>query len=298
MARLMTTDRGLALLQSDGLSVELLDLSEPDIGAALENGLTLHQIASAPVRERVPLSAVRVLPPVLRPSKIWALGLAYASHVGEMGRQQDGEPYFFLKAPSSLAGAGDPIILPRVAPDHVDYEGEVALVIGRRASHITETEAWSYVAGVTILNDVSARDVQQGMHVPGARANTSMGKSFDTFTPCGPCVATLDEFESPDDIELTTFVNGEQRQHSRTNSLIWPVPYLVAFLSDRTTLMPGDIISTGTPAGVGHAEKRYLKAGDTVTIRVRGIGELTNRVGAPEAGSREPVGVDRGRMPR
>jgi 2-keto-4-pentenoate hydratase/2-oxohepta-3-ene-1,7-dioic acid hydratase in catechol pathway len=215
-----------------------------------------------------------------------------------MGRQPDGEPYFFLKAPSSLNGAGQPIILPRVAPDHVDYEGEVALVIGRRASHVAEDEAWSYVAGVTILNDVSARDVQQGQHVPGARANTSMGKSFDTFTPCGPCVATLDEFESPDDIELTTFVNGEQRQHSRTSSLIWPVAYLLSFLSERTTLMPGDIISTGTPAGVGHAEERYLKPGDTITIHVTGVGELTNIVAAPEAGSRKAVGADRGRIQR
>jgi 2-keto-4-pentenoate hydratase/2-oxohepta-3-ene-1,7-dioic acid hydratase in catechol pathway len=195
-----------------------------------------------------------------------------------MGRQRDAEPYFFLKAPSSLTGHGQPIVLPRVAPDHVDYEGEVALVIGRRASHVPLDQAWSYVAGVTILNDVSARDVQQGQHVPGARANTSMGKSFDTFTPSGPCVATLDEFDNPDDIELTTWVNGEQRQHSRTSTLIWPVAYLVSFLSARTTLMPGDIVSTGTPAGVGHAEQRYLKDGDTVTIRVTGVGELTNTV--------------------
>jgi 2-keto-4-pentenoate hydratase/2-oxohepta-3-ene-1,7-dioic acid hydratase in catechol pathway len=278
MARLMTTDRGLARLEDDGDRIALLDLSETDLGAALEKGRTLLELASAPVRERVPLNTVCVLPPVLRPTKIWALGLAYASHVGEMGRQQDAEPYFFLKAPSSLTGAGQPIVLPRVAPDHVDYEGEVALVIGRRASSIAEDKAWSYVAGVTILNDVSARDVQQGQHVQGARANTSMGKSFDTFTPCGPCVASLDAFENPDDIELTTLVNGEQRQHSRTNSLIWPVSFLLMFLSQRTTLMPGDIISTGTPAGVGHAEQRYLKAGDTVTIRVTGVGELTNTV--------------------
>jgi 2-keto-4-pentenoate hydratase/2-oxohepta-3-ene-1,7-dioic acid hydratase in catechol pathway len=281
MARLTTTDHGLGLVEGNGERgehVALLDVSYADIGAALESGLTLSEIASSPVRERVALSAVRVLPPVLRPSKIWALGLAYSSHVGEMGRHQDAEPYFFLKAPSSLTGAGQPIVLPHVAPDHVDYEGEVALVIGRRASHVAEDQAWSYVAGVTILNDVSARDVQQGQHVAGARANTSMAKSFDTFTPLGPCVATLDEFDSPDDIELTTMVNGEQRQHSRTSSLIWPVGYLLSFLSDRTTLMPGDIISTGTPAGVGHAEQRYLKPGDTVTIRVAGVGELTNTV--------------------
>jgi 2-keto-4-pentenoate hydratase/2-oxohepta-3-ene-1,7-dioic acid hydratase in catechol pathway len=278
MARLMTTDRGLARVDGDGESVTLLGLPARDLGEALRGGMTLPEIAAAPTGERLPLKQVRVLPPVERPSKIWALGLAYASHVGEMGRQQDAEPFFFLKAPSSLLGAGQPIVLPRLAPEHVDYEGEVALVIGRRASGVAAREAWSYVAGITIVNDVSARDVQQGKHVQGARPNTSMAKSFDTFTPCGPCVATLDEFPNPDDIELTTIVSGVQRQHSRTTTLIWPVGELLSFLSARTTLEPGDIISTGTPAGVGHAEGRYLAPGDSITIRVTGVGELTNSV--------------------
>src|SRR5690242_16820092 len=128
MARLTTTDHGVALVEGNAEHVALLDVAYADIGAALEGGRTLSEIASSPVRERLPAGAVRVLPPVLRPSKIWALGLAYSSHVGEMGRHQDAEPYFFLKAPSSLTGAGQPIVLPHVAPDHVDYEGEVALV--------------------------------------------------------------------------------------------------------------------------------------------------------------------------
>jgi 2-keto-4-pentenoate hydratase/2-oxohepta-3-ene-1,7-dioic acid hydratase in catechol pathway len=281
MARLMTTDQGVALLDPDGEHLTLLKLPTPDLGAALESGMSMHEVAAAPPGARLHLSGVRILPPVLRPSKIWALGLAYASHVGEMGRQQDAEPYFFLKAPSSLLGAGQSIILPPVAPNHVDYEGEVAFLIGRRASHIAPEQAWACVAGVTILNDVSARDVQQGQHVQGARPNTSMAKSFDTFTPCGPCVTSLDEFAALDDIELTTIVNGEQRQHSRTSTLIWPVNYLLSFLSARTTLMPGDIVSTGTPAGVGHAEGRYLGPGDSITIRVSGVGELTNSVVGP-----------------
>jgi 2-keto-4-pentenoate hydratase/2-oxohepta-3-ene-1,7-dioic acid hydratase in catechol pathway len=283
MPRLLTTDLGLALLDSDSEHLTLLDLAVPDLGTALGSGLSVTDLTAASAKRRLPLSQVQLQPPVPHPSKIWALGLAYASHVGEMGRHQDAEPYFFLKAPSSLIGTGQPIILPSVAPDHVDYEGEVAFVIGRRASRIAADEtAWSYVAGVTILNDVSARDVQQGQHVPGARPNTSMAKSFDTFTPCGPCLATLDEFANPDDIELTTLVNGEPRQHSRTSSLIWPVSYLLSFLSARTTLMPGDIVSTGTPAGVGHAEGRYLSPGDSITIRVAGVGELTNVVTGPQ----------------
>jgi 2-keto-4-pentenoate hydratase/2-oxohepta-3-ene-1,7-dioic acid hydratase in catechol pathway len=274
----MTTDQGLALVDADGEHVTLLASPHRDLGAALESGVALEDIAAAPPRETLPLSRVRVLPPVARPNKIWALGLAYASHVGEMGRQQDAEPFFFLKAPSSLLGAGQPIRLPRLAPDRVDYEGEVALIIGRRVSHLRAEQAWACVAGVTIVNDVSARDVQSGQHVPGARANTSMAKSFDTFTPCGPCVATLDEFASVDDIELTTLVNGQERQHSRTSTLIWPVAELLSFLSARTTLEPGDIVSTGTPAGVGHAGGRYLRAGDSITIRITGVGELTNSV--------------------
>jgi 2-keto-4-pentenoate hydratase/2-oxohepta-3-ene-1,7-dioic acid hydratase in catechol pathway len=288
MPRLMTTDLGLALVDGEGDTVTLLSSPTRDVGAALEAGVTLEELAAPPHRETVPIAQVRILPPVLRPTKIWALGLAYASHVGEMGRQQDAEPYFFLKAPSSLLGSRQPIVLPGVAPNHVDYEGEVALVIGRRAMRISEAEASSYVAGVTILNDVSARDVQQGVHVAGARANTSMGKSFDTFSPCGPCVATLDEFPSPDDIELTTWVNGQQRQHSRTSSLIWPVASLLSFLSARTTLMPGDIVSTGTPSGVGHAEGRFLQPGDSITIRVTGVGDLTNIVVSADTLAEDP----------
>src|SRR5579871_3708263 len=142
MARLMTTDQGVALVSADGQSVALLALDARDLGDALERGMRLEDVAASPVRETLPLSRVRVLPPVPRPSKIWALGLAYASHVGEMGRQQDGEPYFFLKAPSSLIGSGQPIVLPRAVPDHVDYEGEVALVIGRRAKDLKPEDAW------------------------------------------------------------------------------------------------------------------------------------------------------------
>jgi 2-keto-4-pentenoate hydratase/2-oxohepta-3-ene-1,7-dioic acid hydratase in catechol pathway len=124
MVRLMTTDQGLALVDADGANVTLLSLAVRDLGTAFENGMTVEEIAAAPGRAKLPLSGVRVLPPVVRPGKIWALGLAYASHVGEMGRQQDAEPYFFLKAPSSLTAAGQPIVLPKVAPDHVDYDGE------------------------------------------------------------------------------------------------------------------------------------------------------------------------------
>jgi 2-keto-4-pentenoate hydratase/2-oxohepta-3-ene-1,7-dioic acid hydratase in catechol pathway len=183
-----------------------------------------------------------------------------------------------LKAPSSLIGSGQPILLPRVAPDCVDYEGEVAVVIGRRATDVPAAEAWRYVAGLTICNDVSARDVQQGAHVAGARPNTSMAKSFDTFTPCGPCVATPDEVADPEDVGISTYVDGERRQHARTRQHIWPISEMIAFLSARTTLLPGDVVSTGTPAGVGAPTKRFLRPGNVVRVEVEGVGMLENGV--------------------
>jgi 2-keto-4-pentenoate hydratase/2-oxohepta-3-ene-1,7-dioic acid hydratase in catechol pathway len=276
MARLVTTTRGVGVL--DGAQISLLDLPFPDLGAALEAGRTLAELARAPAKAAVPLAEATLLPPVLRPSKIWALGLAYRAHIEETGGKPDAEPFFFLKPPSALVGSGQPIRLPRIAPACVDYEGEVAVVIGRTATDVPAAQAWAHVAGVTILNDVSARDVQRGSHLAGARPNTSLAKGFDTFAPLGPCLSSLDELDDPDDVELLTRVNGEQRQHARTSDLIWPVPELIAFLSARTTLVPGDVISTGTPSGVGMPSQRYLKPGDTVAISVTGVGELVNPV--------------------
>jgi 2-keto-4-pentenoate hydratase/2-oxohepta-3-ene-1,7-dioic acid hydratase in catechol pathway len=276
MARLVTTTQGVGVV--DDARVHLLDVPFADLGTALEAGRTLPELARAPVKTSVAFTEVTLRPPVVRPSKIWALGLAYRAHIEETGNKPDAEPYFFMKPPSALVAAGQAIRLPRLAPACVDYEGEVAVVIGRTATDVSAADAWGHVAGVTIMNDVSARDVQGGSHLAGARANTSMGKGFDTFAPLGPCIASLDELDNPDDIELRTWVNGEQRQHARTSDLIWPIPDLIAFLSARTTLLPGDVISTGTPSGVGMPAQRFLRPGDRVAISVTGVGELVNHV--------------------
>ncbi|WP_328504659.1 fumarylacetoacetate hydrolase family protein [Streptomyces sp. NBC_00457] len=276
MTRLVSTAKGIGRLEDDGETVALFDLDATDLGAALQSGLDIASIATAAVRDRVPMAQAQLVAPVPRPSKIWAVGYAYAGHrteVGYAGMAED--PVIFLKAPSSVIGPGERIRFPKAAPDEVDYEGELAVVIGRRATDVLEAAAYSFVAGFTICNDVSARDVQKG-RVPGRAANVTAAKSFDTFTPMGPALATLDEFADPDDLHLRTWVAGELRQDARTSQLIHPVPALVSYLSRQTTLEPGDVIATGTPAGVGHKRGLFLRSGDEVRIEIEGIGTLAN----------------------
>lgn len=276
MTRLVSTAKGIGVLQDDGETVALLDLDAADLGAALQAGLDIATIAATPVRERVPTAQAQLLATVPRPWKIWAVGYAYAGHRTEVGYTAEVEdPVIFLKAPSSVIGTGALIHFPKVAPYEVDYEGELAVVIGKRATDVSPADAYSYVAGFTICNDVSARDVQKG-RVPGRAANVTAAKSFDTFTPIGPALATLDGFADPDDLRLRTWVNGELRQDARTSQLIHPVAALVSYLSRQTTLDPGDVITTGTPAGVGHQQNLFLRSGDEIRIEIEGIGTLVN----------------------
>ena len=210
------------------------------------------------------LAAVRVLAPVL-PSKIVAVGLNYRDHAAEQGKALPAEPLIFLKPSTSVIGPGDAIRLPPGA-GRVDHEAEAGLVIGRRATRVRAADAAGYILGVTCVNDVTARDIQR-------RENQyTRPKGFDTFAPVGPCVAIgLD----PSDLAVEGWVNGERRQGSSTRQLIFPAAELVAFISSVMTLLPGDIISTGTPSGIGP-----LAAGDVVTIRVAGVGDLVNPVAA------------------
>ncbi|WP_327714747.1 fumarylacetoacetate hydrolase family protein [Streptomyces sp. NBC_00490] len=276
MTRLASTAKGIGRLEDEGESVALLDLDAPDLGAALQAGLDITSLATAAVRNRIPVAQAQLIAPVPRPSKIWAVGYAYAGHrteVGYAGRADD--PVIFLKAPSSVIGTGERIRFPKAASEEVDYEGELAVVIGTRATDVPEADAYAFVAGFTICNDVSARDVQKG-RVPGRAADVTAAKSFDTFTPMGPALVTLDEFADPDDLHLRTWINGELRQDARTSQLIHRVPALVSYLSRQTTLEPGDVIATGTPVGVGHKRGLFLRSGDEVRIEIEGIGTLTN----------------------
>jgi 2-keto-4-pentenoate hydratase/2-oxohepta-3-ene-1,7-dioic acid hydratase in catechol pathway len=197
------------------------------------------------------------------PSKLVCVGLNYRDHAAEMKKPLPPEPLLFLKPSTAVLDPGAAIKLPP-GVGQVHYEGELAVVIGRRAHRVARAQAWDYIFGLTCLNDVTARDVQN------KETQYTRAKGFDTFAPFGPCIAAgLDG--SPRAVE--TWVNGERRQASTTAQLIFPVDFLVEYITFVMTLEPGDIISTGTPSGVGQ-----LKAGDSVTVKVEGVGELTNRV--------------------
>jgi 2-keto-4-pentenoate hydratase/2-oxohepta-3-ene-1,7-dioic acid hydratase in catechol pathway len=271
---IVTTD-GIGRVVDDG-AIDLLDTKFRDLGEALAAGTALSDLVQAPVRQRVAWADAEILPPVPRPGALWAVGLNYAAHVAELSRPKLTEPFIFPKAPSAIVADGTDIVLPAVAPDTVDYEGEMALIIGKGGKDIAAADAWSHVAGLTVCNDVSERTGQKGSE--GIRANISMAKSFDTFAPLGPTVAVVDSVPDFSAISLTTYVNDEVRQSGTLDQMIFGVPTLIEYLSRRVTLAPGDIIATGTPDGVGDVDGRFLRPGDTVRIELSGVGTLTNSV--------------------
>ena len=238
-------------------------------GAAMAAARHAESAASG----RLALVDVRLRAPVLRPPKFLAIGLNYADHVKESGLEPPAVPVFFNKQTTCVAGPFDPIHLPRVSP-LLDYEGELAFVIGRRCRHVPRDRAHEVIAGYLVVNDVSVRDWQ--LRTP----TMTMGKSFDTHGPMGPWLVTPDEIGDPHALELRTWVNGELRQHSNTRHLIYDCFAQVEHLSTAFTLEPGDVVTTGTPAGVGGAMSppRFLRAGDVVRIEIEKIGAIENRV--------------------
>jgi 2-keto-4-pentenoate hydratase/2-oxohepta-3-ene-1,7-dioic acid hydratase in catechol pathway len=229
--------------------------------------------AAAAGKNRIPLAQVKLEAPVRHPPEFLAIGLNYADHIGETGREKPAFPMFFNKQVSCVNGPYDPIQMPR-ASTALDYEGELGLVIGKRCRHVPRDRAHEVIAGYMIVNDVSVRDWQR-------RSPTmTLGKSFDTHGPTGPWIVTPDEIGDPHSLELRTLVSGEQRQHSNTRHLIFDCFSLVETLSTVCTLEPGLIISTGTPSGVAVAMKppRWLNVGDVVRIEIERIGHIENRV--------------------
>lgn len=227
--------------------------------------------AWTPSDETVPLGQARLLAPVDPPNVI-AIGLNYRKHAEESRMALPERPVVFIKATTTVCNPGDPIVLPRIAPNEVDYECELAIVIGKRARHVSEAEALDYALGYTCGNDVSARDCQNRLDVQWAR-----GKSFDTFAPLGPWIET--EME-PDNARIMTRLNGQVMQDSNTSDMIFSCRHLIAYLSANMTLLPGTVIMTGTPSGVGFARKPpvFLRQGDLVEIEIEGIGVLRNPV--------------------
>ena len=232
----------------------------------------------------------QLLAPVA-PRVILGIGVNYRRHAAEFGVAVPARPVLFLKPPSALQHPGAPIELPVVSPSEtVDYEGELAVVIGRRCKNVAVEEALAAVLGYCCANDVSARDWQKRPELGGGQ--WCRGKSFDTFCPLGPCLATPALIPNPNALRLTTTVSGELRQDASTEDMIFSVAQLIAFLSGSTTLEPGTVILTGTPSGVGMGSDppRWLRPGDAVQVTIEGIGTLTNPVVAEPAGSPDGSG--------
>jgi acylpyruvate hydrolase len=231
-----------------------------------------EQAASA--GERIALDAAHLYAPIVAPQKIICIGLNYRDHAEETGQEIPKAPMWFAKFANSLIGSGEDIVLPAAHPNRVDYEAELALVIGRAARNVSEADALSYLAGAMPFNDVSARDLQMQNPL------WTSGKAIDTFAPCGPALVTLDEAGDLGALKLRTRIDGETVQEGTTANMIFGPAVLIAWLSRTMTLLPGDIIATGTPAGVGASRRSYLQAGQTVTVEVDGLGALVNPVRA------------------
>jgi acylpyruvate hydrolase len=228
-----------------------------------------------PSRLCVPLVEAKLAPPIPDPQKLICIGMNYTDHCEEQKKPLPKKPVIFAKFATALIGHNDPIIKP-VLTEQLDYEAELAVVIGKKAKNVTEEGALYHVAGYTIMNDVTARDMQfsDGQWV--------RGKSCDTFAPMGPYLVLADDVPDPHCLNIRLTVNGELRQSSTTENMIFSIDFLVAYISQTTTLLPGDIISTGTPGGVGvfRQPPTFLQAGDVVSIEIERLGTLENRVEA------------------
>jgi 2-keto-4-pentenoate hydratase/2-oxohepta-3-ene-1,7-dioic acid hydratase in catechol pathway len=253
----------------------VFEVFEGDVGALLR-GPGIDGLE--PDGDGVPLAEVRLLPALTTPSKIVCLGLNYRSHAEEAGLEPPETPTFFAKFPNALAAPDVEVPLPAYS-EKVDYEAEVAFVIGRRCKDVAEADALGVIAGYTLLNDLSARDYQ--FKTP----QWQPGKVFDGSAPCGPALVTPDEAGPHDEIRITLDLNGERVQDATTADLIHPIPALVAYLSMLMTLEPGDLVSTGTPAGVGSVKRPrvWLQPGDDVVVESPTLGRLANRMGERRA---------------
>jgi len=262
-----------------GPPLDMIDLIGRDREYLAALGRVVAAAASASPPELgllTPLAGVRLRAPIARPPKITCLGLNYSDHAREQGKEPPKIPVFFQKSSHTVIGPGDPIRLP-VNSNENDCEAELTVVIGRGGSRIPVERAWEHVAGYTILNDVSARDMQRDDR------QWWRGKSCDTFAPAGPWIVTPDEIPDPHALAISLTLNGKIMQQSNTSNLIHRIDYLISYLSQSLTWETGDLIATGTPGGVGVFRKPpiFIKAGDEVSVTVEGIGTLTNPVAAP-----------------
>ena len=279
--------RELGLPQTD----DLLEFLPPDGASQAAIRMLADWVRDLPPSKRndlaIPTRNAKLLVPTPRPSKILLLAGNYAAHVIERGgvaiERAETFPYVFMKPPSTtLTNPGDPIQIPRASPDHIDYECELGVVIGRRCRDVEELQALGYVAGYTIVNDITDRKY---MPNPGRKPRERdkffdwlHGKWHDTFCPVGPCLLSADALPDPQASSIRLKVNGETKQDGSTGQMIFPAAAVISFLSRFVTLEPGDLISTGTPSGVGSTTDVYLKPGDVIEASIDGIGVLGNPV--------------------
>ncbi len=256
----------------------MIDLLRADDTAQQENHQSPLAVLDEAVRhmrpyERLPLDEVTLLPPVLTPEKVICLGLNYRAHAAEKQMAAPDYPMLFHKTAGSLLGAGGAIRVPPVVKQ-VDYEGELAVIIGRTCYNVSAENALDYVAGYSCANDVSARDWQY------RTKQFTQGKMLDTFCPLGPALVTTDELPDPHNLRICTLLNGAVMQDGHTSAMIFDVPFIVSYISQIATLKPGDVILTGTPEGVGFARdpQLFMQHGDTITVEIERIGTLTNTI--------------------
>lgn len=264
------------LARRDGDELVVLDVPYGDWSAAFADGIVADHAAT---RRRVPLAGASLLAPIADPSTLVVCGANYRSHIEELGQEPPATPQVAVTtdiAAGLVVGTGRPIVLPAVAPAQVDYEGELAVVIGKVAREVRAGAAWSHVAGVTITNDVSERDGQLRAMREGG--DIARHKAHPTFKPVGPGLLTVEALPDRLDLEVRTRVNDELRQQGRTGDFLFTVPELVAWVTRTTTLLPGDLICTGTPGGVGLTTGRFLAPGDVVEVEVESLGTLRNPV--------------------
>lgn len=245
-----------------------LQMGDAGLAAAAEVATTANAATHG-----VALDDVKLMSPITNPGKIVAIGLNYLDHIKESNAEVPKIPIMFTKYTTSIVGNGDEVRWDPAVSEKVDWEVELAVVIGKPTYRVSEEDALNYIVGYTVCNDVSARDLQIEKGDQWIR-----GKSLDTFCPLGPCIVTADEIADPHNLALKTTVNGTVMQDSNTAQLLFKVPYLISYLSQGITLQPGDVIITGTPPGVGMGMKPpvYLKDGDVMTVEIEGIGQLTN----------------------
>lgn len=277
--RIANLEDRLVLLR-DGGAVDVHTASDgrfgPDPQTVFDDWPAFQRWATSATGETQSYSAADLGAPVPRPRQVFAIGLNYVRHAKESNLPLPEQPMVFTKFPSALTGPSGQIVL---SGDTVDWEVELVAVVGRPAYRVEQADAWSYIAGLTVGQDLSDRAVQTA----GSPAQFSMGKSFPGFAPIGPALVTLDEFDNPDDLRVSTELNGALVQDSRTSDLVFSVPELVAYLSGIVTLLPGDLIFTGTPEGVGlgRTPPSYLEDGDTIVTTIEGIGSMRHRMIAP-----------------